>query len=230
MGEHRKAAKALEQFLAVGGQTSAEICRLLGLISAERDDYQRAIEFLSDALELEPNDSTTLAERGSFYIAIGARDLAEDDFDAALAVDSEQRQRPCRAGTDPCRAARRGPGRRGRRVGLPLRSRDAADRLDGGADVCRFVRATLARGSFVSLEESRNMGRYRRRAVELLDQSLALTPAAERASFWRVAIQSDPWLRLLSEHSPRYRELSESVRAAAGRAWGWVMKHQELQR
>jgi hypothetical protein len=73
-----------------------------------------------------------------------------------------------------------------------------------------------ARRPLVSLDESRNMVRYQRRALELLEQSLALTDADKRAEFWRDVIQGDPSLPLLGE---RFRELNERyapTRPAAG--------------
>ena len=76
-----------------------------------------------------------------------------------------------------------------------------------------------ARGSLLSVDEGRNMVRYRRRALELVDRSLSLTAADQRASFWRDAIQADSWLRLLSDQ-PRYRELQRLYATTSAAAPG----------
>jgi tetratricopeptide (TPR) repeat protein len=204
--DYVQAAAALTKFLDAGGQPTAEICRLLGLIHADREEYQAATERLTQALRLEPGDAQTLAERGSTYLAIGARDLAEDDFNAALAADSTSAR--ALAGRALIRALARDAAQAETDAERACRSGELTQRVAWLAARSFAVSFghQMARGSLLSLDEGKTKIRYRQRAVELLEQSLALTPPDERAAFWRTSIHSDGWLRLLDGH-PRYQEL-----------------------
>jgi tetratricopeptide (TPR) repeat protein len=176
-------------------------------MAVKRTKYQAALSHLTRAVELEPRSALVLAERGSVYLAINARDLAEDDFQKALTIAPDNAS--ALAGRGLIRAMRRDLARAEQDAERACRSAEMTQRLSFLAARTFAVSFShlAARGSLLSLDEARTMARYRRRAVELLDQSLALTPADQRASFWRDVIQRDPWLQLLSDQ-PRYRELN----------------------
>jgi tetratricopeptide (TPR) repeat protein len=207
LGDEAQAAQTLERHLAAGGKPSADICRLLSAMAVKRTKYQAALSHLTRAVELEPRSALVLAERGSVYLAINARDLAEDDFQKALTIAPDNAS--ALAGRGLIRAMRRDLARAEQDAERACRSAEMTQRLSFLAARTFAVSFShlAARGSLLSLDEARTMARYRRRAVELLDQSLALTPADQRASFWRDVIQRDPWLQLLSDQ-PRYRELN----------------------
>jgi Tfp pilus assembly protein PilF len=204
--DYETAAHALDFFVAAGGKPDGEIQRLRGAIRAWHKDFPKAIELLSDSLAQDPRNPDTLAERGSVYLAMGALDVAADDFRAALAADA----------TLPNALAGRGMIRamRGDHEGA---EEDAERAWAFGPQTQRYAwmaARTLAivhgrlqsRGSFVSVEESKDMVRYRQRAIALLEQALLRAPPEKRPSLWREAIEEDVWFPLLSDQ-PAFREL-----------------------
>jgi tetratricopeptide (TPR) repeat protein len=210
------AAQSLDQYLAAGGRPSGEIQRLRGSIRAWHKDFPAAIHLFGESLFFEPENPATLAERGAVYLAIGAIDLAADDFRAALARDGDNAS--ALAGRGMIRAMR----------GDHEGAEDDAERAwAAGPQTPRFAwmaARTLAivhgrlqsRGRFVSVEESKSMVRYRGRVAALLEQALERTPAVERPAYWRDAIAGDVWLSLLGDQ-PAIRDLKQKYAPAAQR-------------
>jgi tetratricopeptide (TPR) repeat protein len=215
LGRYEEAAQSLEQYLASGGQPSAEIHRLLGLIQLERTDFPEALGELSKALALAPGDAGVLAERGSAYLAMGALRLALDDFQQALALDAQNVR--ALAGRGLIRAVQRNAAGAEADAELACRLGPPTQRITWlAARTYAICFAHLeARGRMVSVPEGDAKFRYRDRAVGLLDRALALTPENQRAGFWHEVIQGDSWLQLLEQH-PRYRELQKQFQRPGG--------------
>ena len=217
LGRHDDAAKALDRYLAGGGKPTAEIHRLRGLIRAEHKDYPAAIRLFEDSLALDRENrstSATLAERGNIYLARSAYGLALADFEAALARDKDNAN--ALAGRGLVRAMQKdfdGAEDDAERAWVIDRQTPRIAWM--AARTLALVHARLrSQGTFVSVQESKDMVRYRKRAVELLEQALALTPPDEQGSFWRDVVQHDVWLSQLSDQ-PKYRELAQKYSPAA---------------
>ncbi len=191
LARYDDAADTLDRYLAAGGRPSSEIQRLRGIIRVQHKDFPAAIGFLSEALALDEGNSETLAERGNVYLAIGALDLAAADFRSALMKDPKNAH--ALAGRGLIRAMRGNDGA----------EEDAERAWAAGPQTPRLAwmaARTLAivhgrlqmRGRFVSVEESKNMVRYRQRAAALFEQALLRTPEAQWPTYWQTAIESDP--------------------------------------
>ena len=71
------------------GPASAELYRLRGLGRAGRDDFSGAIEDYTLALALHPDDPAGLhRDRGWAHLFAGAPEMALNDFEAVLRLDS----------------------------------------------------------------------------------------------------------------------------------------------
>jgi tetratricopeptide (TPR) repeat protein len=213
LGRYEAAAETLDRYLAAGGRTSGEIERLRGSIRAKHNDFPSAIHLFGESLKLDPGNADTLAQRGSVYVAIGALDLALADFRAALAKDGKHAN--ALAGRGLVRALR----------GDHEGAEDDAERAWAlGPQTQRYAwmaARTLAivhgrlqsRGRFVSVEESKNMVRYRQRVVALLEQALLQAPQGERPAYWRDTIEADAWLSLLRDQ-PAFQQLQRKYAPA----------------
>jgi tetratricopeptide (TPR) repeat protein len=212
LGQYEEAAQAVDRFLAAGGPPTAEIHRLRALMRVRQTDYPNAMRFFQDSLALDRDTrsaSATLVERGNVYLAIGANDLALADFQAALKLQKDNVS--ALAGRGLVRAMQRNIG------GAEEDAEQAWAIGPPSPRVAWLAARTLAvihtglrsRGSFVSVQESKDMVRYRKRAMALVEQALILTPPNEQKAFWRNAVQRDPWLSQLSDQDPKYLELQQ---------------------
>ena len=57
------------------------------VIAFNRQDFRTAIRYLSEALEIDPEDYFALRMRGQAYWELGERDLARDDDDRSMALE-----------------------------------------------------------------------------------------------------------------------------------------------
>jgi tetratricopeptide (TPR) repeat protein len=207
MNRHDEAAEALDRFLAAGGQASAEIHRLLGLIRVKHGDYPSAIHELGEALALDPGNPSTLAERGFVYLAIGALGLAQDDFERSLAKDAEN------ASATPggvVQAAGDAKGQRRTPSERLVAGRRRSHRLDGRADVGHAFGHLTPRP--VRQRRGPEQTRYRQRSWN--SWSRRGGQPDQQAAFWRGGGSGGCRLRLLNDHL-RYRELAHQYAPAA---------------
>ena len=74
--------------LAMDGRL-AEAFNLLGMISAQRLEYQNALEYYQQGLSIESNNAFILNNRGYLYIQLGELQLALKDINESIVINPE---------------------------------------------------------------------------------------------------------------------------------------------
>jgi tetratricopeptide (TPR) repeat protein len=198
----KEAAADLDRYLqrpprAAGVSALADAHVLRGLTRAELRDYAGAIEDYTLALSLRP-DSSTYAYRG--WARVVGEELTQASFDFGKAIDLDKDNGDAyngrglvRARLGRCREALGDAAQAARRE--PEDRREKCRWLCGRAHIHAQVAGALAADA--RLADALGLAgpaAYRNHAVGLLRQALDLTPAGERAAFWRDCIEADPWL------------------------------------
>jgi eukaryotic-like serine/threonine-protein kinase len=207
-----EAARACDHYLEKG-QPVAEIFRLRGRARSQQGDHGGAVDDFSRYL-VAGADADLLVERGWEYFECQAWSLALRDFQEALRLDAENHYalngralayaytgRYREAVKDGEAALRRTPDSPARNYNIACVYAVAATKV--AADDKADDRAALA-------------GRYRGRAMDLLQESLDLRPEKVRPSFWRDTVQKDTALESIRKE-PRYVRLEEQY-GKAGKA------------
>ncbi len=191
-----EAAAAFDLYLTRGPGTAVAF-RARGLCRARLNDYAGAIDDYSRALELErvagqPPDPVTLAHRGWAYVIQQAPRLAIRDFDEALRLRGKNAAE-CHAGLG---SAHVQLGQWREAVG------DAAAALGAEKPAKRTTLYNVARiyAQAVPLARPDGAGeapggQYERAAVFYLRRACDMTPAPERADFWKEYVEDDAALR-----------------------------------
>jgi len=183
--------------LLARGKPSAEICRLRGLAKGELKDYAGAIEDFTLAIALLPRSAMLLFRRGSLYLITDAPRPALRDFEEAIRLDPSN--------------ADAYNGRGLAKVALGQHQEAVADAFKalelGEPTPRRLYNAArvYAKAAIAATGDVRRAGRdaafvvtrYQDQAVALVRESYNRLPAAQRASFWRDVIQTDPALTVL---------------------------------
>jgi eukaryotic-like serine/threonine-protein kinase len=204
LGRHADAGAALDLYLRTA-PPSPEAYQARGLIHAKLRQYAEAVDAYGRALALRP-DANTLTYRGWAYLQLEAARPALADFEAALRLQAGHPSARCGRGLA---RARLGD------VPGAVADAEAVLRQDAGTEQLLLnVARTYGRAAGVreaaaatSPRASREAGRYRERAVELLRAVLEQLPAKERPAFWRDQIRTDPDLASL-RRSPGLLELA----------------------
>ena len=196
--------------LIARGKPSAAVYELRALARAELKDFSGAIDDLTYAIALRPEQAALLSQRGWLYIVADAPRLALHDFEAAIRLDP--------SGAD----AYNGRGSARLRFGEHREAvADAEKALSlGKPDPQLFYHAArvYALAAVVVAAEVSKNGReslilkahYQERAATLIGEALKQMPEAERAGFLRDVIETDPSLRVL-----RRRVWSQELSSAA---------------
>ena len=212
LSEYEKAERSFSQYLARSRRPVADVYVRRGLTRAQQGNYQGAIEDYTQALALQP-DSATHAYRGLVYLVREAPKMALDDFEKAIRLKPDNGD------------AYNGHGYALVKLGeIPRAVADAEKALRCGPQTPRLLwnaARIFAQAGRLAVDSA--SGRrlpapiradYQDRALLLLRQALALTPAEQRASFWRNNIQPDPALNPIRS-SPGFEQLAaEYFRAA----------------
>jgi tetratricopeptide (TPR) repeat protein len=196
--------------LIARGKPSAAVYELRALARAELRDFPGAIDDLTYAIALRPDQAALLSRRGWLYIIAAAPRLARHDFEAAILLDS--------SGADAFNgrgAARLGSGEYRQAVA------DADKALSLGKPAPKlFVDAArvyaLAADVVAEVSKSGREGlslraQYQDRAATLIVEAVKQMPEAERAGFLRNVIEIDQPLRAI-----RRRIRSQELSSAAG--------------
>lgn len=80
---HYEKAEALFKGLAVLDHKNWYYRAALGAVFQKRGQYERAVEEFSTALQLNPNEVTSLVNRGQCYLVLDDPEAASSDFNAA---------------------------------------------------------------------------------------------------------------------------------------------------
>jgi tetratricopeptide (TPR) repeat protein len=195
---YQEAASSLDHYLIrssrnAGPKLLADVHRARGLTGMKLAEYAGAIGHFTLALSLN-EDSVTHSYRGWAYLVSKAPQLALPDFEKAIQLDKKNGD------------AYNGRGLVRLKLGVRLSHyqeaiADAEAALRHGPKNDPGIRWNAARiyaQAAAKLEAERNHqtskigAQYQGQAVHLLGEALDLTPAAERAAFWRKYIQADP--------------------------------------
>jgi tetratricopeptide (TPR) repeat protein len=187
------ARKSLDAYFAASGKPDAEVYRLRGLARAERRDLAGALSDYQRALDLDPDDSLTLACRGNAYVVLEAYKPAERDFRRAIELDAANRQ--AHYGLGYVLVAR---------GDVETGAAHAEDAIRSGPEPMEaglVLNAARIHGLAVTVKEQERLRlglsilpdqlRHRDRALALLRQGLELLPASERAAYWQSTVQPD---------------------------------------
>ena len=192
-----EAIRACDGALAEG-RPWPELHELRGLARAGRQDFSGAIADYTLSLEQHPGQPRVLISRGLTYVVSDAPKLALGDFAAALRLDPSSGEAHAGRGTALVRLG----DYRAAVVAAEesLRHPPATPRRAYNAARI-YAQAAQAAASDVK-RQGRDVvvlvNKYQDRAVDLANQALRQTPAADRAEFWRSQIQADPAMRSLS--------------------------------
>jgi serine/threonine protein kinase/lipoprotein NlpI len=195
---YHEAVLSLDHYLNQPGRGArpevlADVHRARGLTEVKLGRYADAIADFTLVLSLK-EDSVTHAYRGWAYLVSKAPQLALPDFDKAIQLDPNNGD------------AYNGRGAARVKLGVSLSQyqeaiADAEKALYYGPKKdprLLWNAAGIYAQAAARLDAERQdpvvrlRTHYREQAVHLLRQALNLTPAAERASFWRKCIQADP--------------------------------------
>ena len=183
--------------LITRGRATPAIYELRGLARSERNDFPGAIEDITNAMALRPDRAALLSRRGWLYIVSDAPKLALHDFEAAIHLDPSFAD------------AYNGRGYARLRLGEHRDAVADAEKALGIGERTSHLLYNSARvyalAAVVAAAEVRKkgqetvtlVGRYEDRATGLLREALKRMPEADRASFWREVLPSDPALRAL---------------------------------
>jgi tetratricopeptide (TPR) repeat protein len=213
--QHREAGEALDRYLALSDNPTAEAYQIRGLIHTEVQQYAAAIGMFTMALKLHPQNHLSHAYRGKTYLLMGAAQAARDDFAAYL---SQVTRVPAR-GKDfedyvdvLC-----GQARAQALLGQLTASLGAADAVQKFAPLTErqlYHLACLYAQVLAQAEAKRDdpdqgpfIPLYRRRAVQRLQEVLVKMAPERRQRFWRRVIREDPALASLRQ-SPAFADLA----------------------
>jgi len=198
--------------LLMRDKPSAELYELRALAKQDLKDYQGAIEDDTLANVLRPGSAALLARRGGLFLITDAPRAALRDFEESIRLDP--------SGPDSADAYL---GRGLTRVTLGMHRDAVADatqalRLGESTDKRLYNAARIyAKAAIAATAEVRKTGqdavglafRYQDQAVELLRLAIKRLPAAQRPTFVRDVVQTDPALATLG-HRLRSLELAGS--------------------
>jgi eukaryotic-like serine/threonine-protein kinase len=198
--------------LVTRGKPSAVLYELRALAKQDLNDYQGAIEDDTVAIALRPGNAALLARRGGLFVITDAPRSALRDFDESIRLDPSS---PASADAY--------LGRGLTRVTLGLHREAVADasramRLGDQTELRLYNASRIyARAAIAAAAEVKKTGqdavglvsRYQDRALALVRQAVMRRPAADRSTFVRNVVQTDPALATL-RHRLRSLELAES--------------------
>src|SRR5262249_47086745 len=147
-----------------------------GLARAKLGQHAEAVEDLTTAIRMKPN-AELYAARGWIHLVCQAPKLAHHDFDKAIHLDAKNADAFSGRGYSAALLSR-----------VPDAVSDAEKALQLGSQTPRLV-YNVAR-IFAQLSAGRP--EHHERAVQLIQRALSLTPADQRATFWKQYVLSDP--------------------------------------
>jgi tetratricopeptide (TPR) repeat protein/tRNA A-37 threonylcarbamoyl transferase component Bud32 len=209
LGKHEEAASALDRYLAVGGTPTGETYRARGILYARQRKYTQAREAYTLALVLK-KDAETYSDRGWAFVMQGAAEPALDDFGEALKRDPQHAD--ALAGRGLALVMRGRPADLGAATAAAEKSLLAGPRSVPRLTACARIYARAA-GVLEAARDRSSVGvepvQYRRRAVELLGEAMAVVPRREQPAFWREGVLTDSALWSLRD-TPGWLELARA--------------------
>ncbi|MBL8796780.1 MAG: protein kinase [Planctomycetia bacterium] len=197
-----EAVQACDRYLE-RGRPVAEIYRLRGRARGQQGDPGGAVDDFSRYLVAGP-DASLYVERGWAYLECQAWPLALRDFQEALRLEpKDQFALNGRAQAH----AYLGHYREAIKDGEAALGRAPESSVRHFNIACVYaLLAAKAAADTKEPEHQKLAGRYRIRAVELLQKSLDLRPEKDRTSFWRDTVQKDSALDAIRKE-PQYVRL-----------------------
>jgi tetratricopeptide (TPR) repeat protein/predicted Ser/Thr protein kinase len=209
LGQFDQAERSFDQYLHRGGQAKSDIFRGRGLARMKLGKYPDAVDDYTRALEAAP-DADIYQHRGWAHFFADAWKLALRDFAKAIELDPA--------------AADAHVGRGLARVMLGDYRQAVADaeaavcRQPGTPEMmhnvaCIFAQAVAgAEADRHEADRQSLTGRYRRRALEAVRQTLTMVRPEERLTFWQDKVLPDPALAPIRKDAEFQRLADEPVR------------------
>ena len=195
--------------LIARGKPSAVIYELRALARAELKDFPGAIDDLTFAIALRPEQATLLSQRGWLYIVADAPPLALHDFEAAIRLDPSGADAYNGRGSARLRFLEHREAVADAKKALTLGKPDPK-LLYHAARVYALAAVVVAAEVSKNGRESLILkAHYQERAATLLGETLKQMPDAQRAGFLR-EVMTDPSLRVI-----RRRVWSQDLSSAA---------------
>jgi tetratricopeptide (TPR) repeat protein len=207
------AIRSFDGYFQHGGKPRAYVYRKRAQAQAKLHKYSETIADYTLALRLEPR-ADTYANRGWIHVVAGAHPSALKDFEEAIRIDPKN-----------------GDAHNGRGLMRAKLALANADLVDADADAREALRlgpenarhvwsaariyAELVGRIDAGLDQRQNRTLairfdYQHQALQLIRQALALTDAAERASFWEGKIEKDKTFCPI-QSSPGYAQLRSEI-------------------
>ena len=83
-------ARVIFQGLNALGHDDGFVQSALGTIAARDGEFEKAIEYLSRAIEIDPEDVAALTNRAEVYLKMNCFEKAADDLKAAIDLDPDE--------------------------------------------------------------------------------------------------------------------------------------------
>jgi eukaryotic-like serine/threonine-protein kinase len=193
---HSEVIRSCDVLLA-RGKPSADLYELRALAKQDLKDYDGAIEDDTLAHALRPRSASILTQRGKLFLISGATRFALRDFEAAIDLDPSN---PASADAYVGRGlARASLGLHREAVSDAVRAVRMGEPTDEILYSAARIHAQAAGAAAAEVKKTGQAGvalaqRHQDQALELLRQAITRLPAAQRKSFVRDVVQTDPEL------------------------------------
>jgi tetratricopeptide (TPR) repeat protein len=186
----QEAIASLQEFVKQGGKPGQDFFRARGSVRMRSGDYLLAKDDYTDALKIDPQPEL-FVHRGWAYFFADAWKPALRDFDEAIRLDSH------------CGDAHTGRGLARAMLGqASAAAADAAEALrhrPRTPEMMHNIACTFAQAA-KHADAPAAADQWRDQALEAIDQTLAMIPAADRPAFWRNKICPDAALNPVRDH------------------------------
>jgi tetratricopeptide (TPR) repeat protein len=180
--DFEQTVQAFDRYLAVGGKADADIYRGRGLAHLRLQDYQRAVDDFSAALQIEPTDDLYLQRGWAYFFADGWK-LALRDFQEALERRPDTSEPHVGCGLALVMTCQYQDAVQHASAALTL-DPDTPEMLHNIA--CVFAQAAKCVEMDATAHDPSSMANdYKQQAVKAIRQALTRLPPAKRATFWR---------------------------------------------
>jgi tetratricopeptide (TPR) repeat protein len=210
------AAEAFDRYFALGGKPTAQACRCRAVARLKRGDHKAALNDLTQALALGPEDVTLWVLRGQAYLACKAEELARHDFEEAIRRGPHSGVAHLARGLARLRSGRHIEAAEDAETAARLEPGNPRLLYDAACLMAQAAGQVQATGLSATRRERERRARYQDRSVALLRGSLLHLPAGQRARFWNDTVKSERSLAPVRD-TAGYRQLErEQLRKGGG--------------
>jgi tetratricopeptide (TPR) repeat protein len=190
-------------------KSQGEVYRARARAQSRLGNYAEAAEDYTRSLELEPDDTTTRANRGWAYVVLEESRLALRDFDKVLQALPDNGDAHNGRGYARVRLGHYRDGIQDAEKALQLGPKDTRTYYNAARTYAQAVLRVAEQEQGkpdAALRELRL--KYAERALALLSQAIEGVPASQRTSFWVKTIQPDSGLNPI-RRTPGFLQLAD---------------------